>query len=211
MQRSFEDVIRSQAVPGTTSPDLIESAKKRDAVAWDQLVETYGPAVYRWSREAGLGAADAAEIVQIVFVAVALNFDRFRKERPEDSFRSWLKSVSLNKVRDHFRAKRRRAKAVGGSGWLQRLQAIPTSVPSSIAEPIAVDDQHQSIFDALQSVKSTMHAQTFKSFWLTVVGGLDFVEADDELGMTPRAVRLAKARVVRKLREACGTELNDTA
>ncbi|MFH1922159.1 MAG: sigma factor [Planctomycetota bacterium] len=40
----------------------------------------YGPAVYRWARQAGLQASDAADVVQEVFTNVAADIATFRRD-----------------------------------------------------------------------------------------------------------------------------------
>jgi DNA-directed RNA polymerase specialized sigma24 family protein len=47
--------------------------------------------------------ADAADVSQDVFAAVARHIADFRRERPGDSFRGWLWTITRNKVRYHWR------------------------------------------------------------------------------------------------------------
>jgi DNA-directed RNA polymerase specialized sigma24 family protein len=68
--------------------------------AWQRLVDLYGPVVYRWCRGWGLGQEDAADVVQEVFVAVSSHIKEFHRDRPEDTFGGWLRTIAHNKVRD---------------------------------------------------------------------------------------------------------------
>ena len=88
-------------------------------------MDLYGPAIYGWARRCGLQSDDAAEIVQQVFLVLAVRFDRFRSEQPTDSFRAWLRTITLNKVRDFFRRRAGRAIPTGGSSWQRQIEAIP--------------------------------------------------------------------------------------
>ena len=56
---------------GSISSSLLARVKGRDADAWRRLVKLYGPLVYDRSRQAGLQAEDAADVVQEGFAAVA--------------------------------------------------------------------------------------------------------------------------------------------
>ncbi len=63
-----------------------------DPEAWCRLVHLYGPVIYVWSQRAGLQSHDASDVTQEVLHAVSSNIARFRRERPSDSFRGWLRS-----------------------------------------------------------------------------------------------------------------------
>jgi len=100
---------------GSTSPSLIERVRQRDEEAWGRLVWLYGPLVDCWIRRKGVSRADAKDIFQEVFSAVASGIDGFRKDRPGDSFRAWLRVITRNKVNDHFRRAGRQPVAKGGT------------------------------------------------------------------------------------------------
>ena len=77
-------------------------------MAWDRLSLLYAPLVFHWCRRRGLREADAADIVQDVFQAVATHLQPFRKQEPADTFRGWLRTITENKIHDHFRRRRTR-------------------------------------------------------------------------------------------------------
>lgn len=58
---------------------------------------------------------DLSDVVQEVFKAVSLNINRFRRDRPGDTFRGCLRTISRSKVNDCFRKKGKEATAAGGS------------------------------------------------------------------------------------------------
>ncbi len=63
--------------PSSISSTLLERVRARRPDAWQRLVDLYGPVVYRWCRQLGVGQADAADVVQDVFAAVAADVSRF--------------------------------------------------------------------------------------------------------------------------------------
>src|SRR5262249_27276083 len=65
---------------GATSLGLLERARSHDAAAWGRLVQLYAPLVDRWCRQASLQDADAADVRQEVFLAVARGLDEFRRD-----------------------------------------------------------------------------------------------------------------------------------
>jgi len=158
--------------------------------------------VYRWCRSSGLQDTDAADVVQEVFRAVALSLDRFHHEAPTDSFRGWLWGITRNKLRDHFRARVAHPAGAGGSDAQQQLLQVPEVPPDSTADarkPDAVLVQR-----ALALIQMEFEERTWRAFWRSAVDGQAAKDIARELGMTPRAVRQAKYRVLRRLRQELG-------
>jgi RNA polymerase sigma-70 factor (ECF subfamily) len=130
----------------STSSSLLERVKSNDPTAWQRLVEVYGPLVYRWSRDSGLQGADAKDIAQEVFTVLTRKMGDFRRDRPGDSFRAWLKTITLNKIRDYGRKQGREAKAAGGTEAQQKLAQIPEpALPDSVSE---VKNQEDGVLEA---------------------------------------------------------------
>ena len=72
----------------STSRSLLVRLKDDDDAAWDRLVSLYAPLVYHWCRRMNLADSDVPDVAQEVFKAVSQNIERFRKERPGDTFRN---------------------------------------------------------------------------------------------------------------------------
>ncbi len=183
---------------GSTSPSLLEQVKVQDPAGWRRLVRLYGPAVYLWSRQMGLQPADAADVVQDIFAAVLCKVKTFRRDRPGDSFRAWLFSITRNKVRDWFRGQHDRAVARGGTDAHEQLQRLAEL-------PDASDDAATGLGDgaavrAAKLIQGEFAAHTFRAFWRTAVDGQKAADVAEELGMSARAVSQAKYRVLRRLR-----------
>src|SRR5262245_56120301 len=79
---------------------LLVRVRALDPQAWQHLMALFEPVVHGWCRAAGLQPADAADVQQEVFQAVALNIGKFRRDRPGDSFRGWLWGITRNKLLD---------------------------------------------------------------------------------------------------------------
>lgn len=71
--------------------------------AWAQVITVFSPIVYRWCRQSGLTAHDASDVVQEVFSSVARGIGRFERVKETGSFRSWLATITRNRIRDHHR------------------------------------------------------------------------------------------------------------
>jgi RNA polymerase sigma-70 factor (ECF subfamily) len=188
------------AKSSTTSRGLLEQVKVADQAAWQRLIDLYGPLVYRWCRRWELPEQDAADVFQDVFQAVAKNIGGFRKENAGDTFRGWLRTITHNKVRDFYRKSGRQPAGEGGTDAQIRLQAVPAaSAPEEDDSGVAQADR--GLFSrALALIQGEFEPHTWQAFWLTAVEGRAAVDVSSELGMSPGAVRVAKARVLRRLR-----------
>src|SRR5579871_3849706 len=122
--------------PESTSLSLLERIKAHDQAAWERMVGLYSPLVYLWCRQAGLQAADAADVGQEVIHTVARKITRFRRDRPSATFRGWLRTMTRHKVVDHVRRQRRLETGVGGNTAQYRLLQLPqeTSATDEAAE-----------------------------------------------------------------------------
>src|SRR5262245_55847246 len=129
-------MVVNEATGSSTSRSLIDRVRTGEAAAWDRLVGLYSPLVEYWCRRAALQPEDSADVAQAVFRAVASGIERFRKNRPDDTFRGWLHVVTANKIRDHFRAAASEPPGVGGSTAWERIDnaAAPVAEESSVAD-----------------------------------------------------------------------------
>ena len=159
--------------------------------AWEEFVELYTPLLFLWSRRLGLQAQDAADLVQDVFALLVQNLPQFRYE-PGKSFRAWLKTVFLNKWRNR--------QAARGPVPLSPDEAARLAAPELPALEEA-EYRDYLVGRALQVMQAEFQPVTWQACWQFVVEGRPAAEVAAELGVTPNAVYLAKARVLRRLRE----------
>jgi RNA polymerase sigma-70 factor (ECF subfamily) len=174
-----------------------------EAEAWDRLVDLYAPLVYHWCRRAQLGPEDTADVFQETFRSVAQHIGDFRRDRPGDSFRGWLRTITQNKIRDHFRRQRDEPRGAGGTDAHIRMNARPD--PVSLEE----DDSEQPVVHrllqrTLEQIRGEFEPRTWQAFWQVQIDGKSTNDVGAGLGMTPAAVRKAKLRVLARLRQEMG-------
>ena len=110
--------------------------------------------------------------------------------------------IAHHKALAYWRGKERQAEPVGGSEAWRRLQ--------DVAEPDALPDTEEAAqmsalyHRAVQLLRSEFEERTWRAFWRTAVDDQSAVAVAAELGMTANAVRMAKSRVLRRLREELG-------
>jgi RNA polymerase sigma-70 factor (ECF subfamily) len=184
----------------STSRTLLERARDRDEDAWRSLVSLYTPLVTNWCANRGVRGADADDLVQQVFQAVARNLDAFRRDRPGDTFRGWLRIITRNKLLDHFRRQEHQPEAQGGSEAHRRLQQVAEQELPEDSE----DDLSSLYHRALELVRSEFEPRTWEAFWRVAVEREAPAAVAADLGVTPAAVRKAKSRVVLRLRQELG-------
>lgn len=188
-----------------TSRSLLARVQANEARAWERLVNLYAPVVYYWCRARGLQEHDVSDVLQEVFRAVAGHVRGFRKDRAGDTFRGWLRRITQNKLRDHFRQQGRQTRGVGGSSARDRLADLPEA--ESVGDELVPEGEGESTLfaRALDLIRAEFADQTWAAFWQTAVEGRSTADVAADFSMTPGAVRVAKCRVLRRLRE----ELDD--
>jgi RNA polymerase sigma-70 factor, ECF subfamily len=175
----------------STSRSLLAGARRAEPEAWERLAALYAPLVAYWCRRWGVAEQDIADIIQDVFSAVSLHLGTFQKDRPTDTFRGWLLTIARNKAHDHFRRCGHEPAAAGGTEAALRIQQI--------LDPHR-DDQ------PLESIRPEFHERTWQAFWSTVVEGRTAPDVAADLSMQPGTVRVAKSRVLLRLRRELGDQ-----
>jgi RNA polymerase sigma-70 factor (ECF subfamily) len=179
------------------------------------LVALYSPLVYHWCRRMRLPEQEMPDVFQQVFQSVASHIEDFRKEKPDDTFRGWLRVITRNKVRDHFRRRAKQPDAAGGTDAQLRFSQLadPFSVgPAEAEAPPDPEEDHvysEVLRAAMNTVRQRFQPRTWRAFWLTVVDGKTPTEAGEILNMRSGTVRVAKSRVLATLREELGESLNE--
>lgn len=203
MHREPEADRRLSSPVTATSRSLLGRVQADDADAWQALVDLYAPLVFEWCRRTGLREQDIADIFQEVFKAVVVHVGNFRKERQGDTFRGWLRRITQNKLRDYFRRRDRDARGAGGSSALDRLAQFPAPAPSECIVPD--DTAERGLFvRGLDRIRDEFEQRTWTAFWQTAVEGRSAHDVAADLSMTPGAVRVAKSRVLQRLRAEIG-------
>jgi RNA polymerase sigma-70 factor, ECF subfamily len=183
-----------------TSLTLLDRIRARDEEAWHRLLHLYAPLVARWCGYRGIQDQDADDIRQEVFQAVSAGLDDFRRDRPGDTFRGWLRGITRFKILDHFRRRATGPEAQGGTdAQRQLLEVAQQDLPEDTAEDLSGLYRR-----ALDLVRSEFEQRTWEAFWRSAMNGESPASVAAALGVTPAAVRKAKSRVLHRLREEVG-------
>jgi RNA polymerase sigma-70 factor (ECF subfamily) len=180
---------------------LIRLRDPRDHAAWLEFVNIYEPVTYRLLRTHGLQDADAAEIMQELFLAVSRTVERWDPSVERGSFRGWLRRVARNMVINWLKQRDRRPRGAGGSDMLAYLRDLPDDkCPESAA--FESELQRALFHRAGEIVRGNVQTTTWQAFWETSVLGASQSETAKKLGITIGAVRIARCRVLAQLKAA---------
>ena len=187
-----------------TSPTLIAALRDQNPDAWNRLVQLYAPTVVQWCRHMKLAEQEIPDVLLEVFQAVATRLHQFRRIRESDTFRGWLRTVTKNKVIDHFRVRDRQAIGTGGTEAQTRLVGIPEAKTSEDSDAQEDGIETALLQRALSLIQERFEDRTWRAFWMTIVEGRETADVAAELSMKPGTVRVAKSRVLARLRHELG-------
>jgi RNA polymerase sigma-70 factor (ECF subfamily) len=184
-----------------TSLTLIGHVKAHDDDAWKRLVDLYSPLLRQWCGRWGVQGADADDVLQEIFQGVFVSLRHFRRDRDGASFRGWLHGVARYKVLSLIR--RAELRGPGGTDFFEKSLLLPDPVADTPnqEEGLLVGNPYG---DALEIVRAEFEDRTWQAFWRTTVEGQPTAVIAEALNITPAAVRQAKSRVLRRLKEVLG-------
>src|SRR4051812_25180979 len=117
--------------PATRRSLIVKLRDPADATAWGEFVAIYEPLVYRLARRKGLQDADARDLCQEVFRAVAGAIERWEPDR--GSFRGWLSRIARNLLVNFLTRRPYRSRGSGATSVQELLEAMPADDPSATA------------------------------------------------------------------------------
>jgi len=185
--------------PTTRASLLLRLRDPKDHDAWVEFVSLYEPVIYRVLRRTGLQDADALEMLQELFLAVNRNIGRWEHGAEHGSFRGWLRRVTRNLVVSWVRRQKRHVTTSPLD--LDLLLESSPGVDYPETDEFDRELQRARFHSASEQVQGEVRPQTWQAFWDVAVAGISVAETAGKLGMTTGAVRVAKCRVIARLRE----------
>lgn len=189
----------------TTDPNeedrrLAISAASGGRPAFEQLVRRHKAALYRIARRYVGDADEAYDIIQETFVAAWLALHRYDARQ---SFISWLRTIALNKCRDHCRRRAVRRRILS----LFALEQNPTSETPASATERERDTRQLRLLQQLDRAVADLPRLYKEPLLLVMTSGLTQQETARELGITTKAVEMRIRRARDRLREMLGSEV----
>jgi RNA polymerase sigma-70 factor (ECF subfamily) len=183
--------------PDTRRSLIVKLRDPADTSAWGDFVAIYEPLIYRLARRKGLQDADAHDLCQEVFRAVARAVEAWDPAR--GSFRAWLSRIARNLLINFLTRGRSQPRGSGASSVQELLEAQPAADPSATAL-FEAEYERNLFLRAADEARAEFAPTTWQAFWQTAVEGRPPAEVAAELRMSVGAVYVARSRVLARLR-----------
>ncbi|NXY92977.1 sigma-70 family RNA polymerase sigma factor [Streptomyces sp. BR123] len=186
--------------------ELVAAARAGDPRAQDELVGTYLPLVYNVVGRALNGSVDVDDVVQDTMLRA---LDGLGSLRADESFRSWLVAIAMNRVRAYWHA-RRTAPGESGLEAAWELADPGADFVDLTVVRLQLEGQRRETARATRWLEPDDRA-LLSLWWLECAGELTRAEVATALELSPQhtAVRvqrmkaqLESARVVERALEA---------
>ena len=167
-----------------------------------EICREYSQVVYAWCRQAALQECDAADVTQTVMLKAiqAVRDGRFRGSRCK--FRSWLRTIALNSIRDLVRSWN---SPIRGQGMSQSINTLEFVEDQSFALAIQkrVDREHQRLLitTAERRVRKRIRERTWQVFVMCFRDDLSARDISRQLKIKLGEVYTIKSRVTAMLRD----------
>jgi RNA polymerase sigma-70 factor, ECF subfamily len=183
-----------------TSATLLKRLGDRgDQDAWRRLVELYTPLISSWLRRQGVSADDAEDLTQEVLAAVVRHVAAFRHNGRAGAFRTWLRTITANCLRQSWRSRGRHPQEASLPDLDSALDLLEDPASDLARRWDREHDEHV-LQQLLVLIEPEFKRATWLAFQRQVIDGMPADAVAAELGMTVNAVLIAKSRVLRQLR-----------
>jgi RNA polymerase sigma-70 factor (ECF subfamily) len=170
-----------------------------DQEGWREFFQIYWRLIYDVACKAGLGDADAQEVVQETIISVAKQMPGFRYDPARGRFKGWLLQITRRRIADQVR-KRMQA---GGASGSQPVETLSTEHIESLPDPAGGDleaiweaEWERHLFEAAaEKVKKQVNPEQYQLFDLYVIQRWPVKKITATLGVSAGQVYLARHRV----------------
>src|SRR5262245_25051443 len=193
-----------------TSTSLLWRASKGVEPAWQSLSDLYRPLIASWLVRCGLDRQDVDDVAQDVLTKLVTELPRFQHSGAIGAFRGWLRTVTVNSARLHWRKSRRQPKGTGDTEAHVFLNELAAD-NSGLSQQWGREHDHHVLLSLLERMESEFDPATIRVFRRLTFDGANAADVAKELNMSPGAVYVAKSRVLRRLREEAAGLVDDAA
>jgi RNA polymerase sigma-70 factor (ECF subfamily) len=178
----------------------------QDQAGWREFFDTYWRLIYAVARNAGLGDAEAQDVVQTTFIYLARRMPNFQYDRSRGSFKSWLRVVTRSRIHAHWRQEKRAGRLVreplahGADDEADSLELQPDPAADAL-DAVWQREWEQNLVDrAFDRLRAKVSSQQLLIFRLAALGELPLRQVAAKLGVSLPQVYLARHRVGRLLK-----------
>jgi RNA polymerase sigma-70 factor, ECF subfamily len=198
----MENISTGGSSPGqhsrlSTSSSLIVDLKAMSPERWHQFTLLYSPLLRFWIRRKSINNHAEDDILQECLRTVFTSIEQFEKKAAKGTFRGWLRIIVQRRVADYYRLRQEENPATQAF-W----DSVTTPAQKDPDELVAEQKAMQALeARALELVKNSTTEKTWQMFWMNVVEKVPTAEVARQFGVSSAAVRVAKARVLQRLKD----------
>lgn len=185
----------------STRITLLERVRATQAgESWSEFVSVYDSLIGSWLRQQGFSSADVDDVRQEVLQTVVEEIARFNHNGRKGAFRNWLRRITVNRMRRHWRQKQRRSADYEGPD-VEELAKQLDDDSSRMTLAWDIDHDRFVLNRMLGMLEGRFSNKSLTAFRRLALSQEDAQTVADDLGMTVGAARVAQHRVLRALKE----------
>ncbi len=185
-------------LPKTRHSLILRLADAGNGEAWNEFVEVYERAIFRYAVSRGLQRADAEDVTQRV-LEVVLAKSRSWDADLGGSFGAWLFRVTRNLAAKTWNERGRDAVNLADESGTAWLDEIPN--PSEEEKTIFQWEYRKAVFHwAAERVRDQFREETWNAFWKSSVELQTAEQVATEMRIAKSAVYVAKCRVLARIK-----------
>jgi RNA polymerase sigma-70 factor (ECF subfamily) len=177
-----------------TSLSLLDRLGAGDQDAWRRMLLLYTPLLHGWLRPAGLQLTEIEDLIQNALTIVLRKLPDYRHNGHRGAFRTWLRRIIDNVLRESLRS--RPWRSAGSAGLLAHLED-PASALNRHWD--AEHDRHV-LCGLLDQVRAEFSASTWEAFRRTTLEEQPVAQVAADLSLSANAVHIARSRFLARLR-----------
>jgi RNA polymerase sigma-70 factor (ECF subfamily) len=165
----------------------------KDNEAWQRFSGLYEPLIQRWVGRLVSRPDSVDDITQEVLKALVEGLPSFRHNLRKGAFRAWLRSITIHRVRRHWRDQRPTVKQLSDATDLED----PRSELSRLWD---IEHDRYVVQKLLKTIRPEFDDETWAIFRQLVFGGRSPREIAADRGCSLNVVYMAKFHVLKRLR-----------
>jgi len=170
-----------------------------DQESWRDFFQTYWRLIYDVARKAGLGDAEAQEVVQETVISVAKQMPGFRYDPVRGRFKGWLLQITRRRIADLVRKRMQASGASGGTPAetlsMEHVDHVPNPTGGDLEAIWDAEWEKHLFAAATQNIKQQVNPEHYQLFDLYVVQQWPVRKITATLGVSAGQIYLAKHRV----------------
>lgn len=188
-----------------TRSSMIFDLKEFSQDRWNSFVLVYTPLLKFWIRKKNVPQSEEDDVLQDALQKIYNSIGNFERDAAKGKFRGWLRTIVERRAADYFRSKPKH------QGAPQEVLNAAANRDQKDAEEI--DGEQQALEEvkarALELVRESTAEKTWQMFWKSIVEEIPTSEIAKQFGVTTAAVRVAKQRVLKRLKKLMVDEFDE--